>query len=528
LPEHLRALVFILPIAWVVFVFAKKAITTGAGAITTPEDFTRRRNLWFALTLSAFLAHNFWIFAAVATVAILYSARNEPNACALHFAVLVCLPRLTASISGGGIVKELFAIDPLRLLALFILVPAWWQLRKRPDVEPFGRLLPDKIMIAMFALEIVLTLPERTIPSVMRDSVFYAFTNVFLLYYVASRSLRSMPAFREAMGALVMGLWVFCALVAFEFLRRWLLYSSLERALGVSLGERGYLIRSGMLRAEGTAGQSIIAGFTASVGIGIYLYVRTLIQNPWLRRLGMVLMFAGIIGAFARGPWVGAAAIIAVFILLGPSPIGNFGKIIGAMLLSLPLLLSTQAGMTIIDHLPWIGTVDARNVDFRENLFDVAIKVIMQYPFFGNFDFALIPEIEALRGSDGIIDVVNTYIMIALKGGIVSLALFVGLVLVAMWNLFTTLLRLDKRDERHVLGRALLATMVGVLVTIATVSPIFFVYPIYWCLAGLMVGFTQLVARGEPVSATDPRQQPLVAPRPRVPSTRQQVPGRML
>ena len=105
----------------------------------------------------------------------------------------------------------------------------------------------------------------------------------------------------------------------------------------------------------------------------------------------------------------------------------------------------------------------------------MAIKVILQYPFFGNFDFALIPEIEALRGNDGIIDVVNTYIMIALKGGIVSLALFVGLILVAMGGVFASLLKLDKNDERHVLGRALLATIVGVLVTIATVSPIFFV-----------------------------------------------------
>ncbi len=521
MPEHLRALLFILPIAWVVFFFAKKAITPSG--LATPEDFNRRRNLWFALTLSAFLAHNFWIFAGLSVFAILYFARTEPNNAALHFAVLLCLPRLTASISGGGLVKELFALDPLRILALCILVPAWWKLRKRPDVEPFGKLLPDKIMIAMFALEIVLTLPERTIPSVLRDSVFYAFTNVFLLYYVSSRSLRSIQHFRESLSALTVALWVFCAIVAFEFLRRWLLYSSLERALGVSLGDRGYLIRSGMLRAEGTAGQSIIAGYVAAVGIGIYLYVGTLIKHPWLRRAGMALMFAGIIGAFARGPWVGGVAVLLVFIVLGPSPFGTLGKIAGVILLALPFLLSTDSGMTIIDHLPWIGTVDARNVDFRENLFDVAIRVIMQYPFFGNYDFAVIPQIEDLRGNDGIIDVVNTYIMIALRGGIVSLAVFVGFVLVAMWGVFMALLKLDKTDERHVLGRALLATMVGALITIATVSPIFFVYPLYWCLTGLMVGFTQLVARGEPVT----RQvsvKPVSDVRPGAPPLRQ--PGR--
>lgn len=525
MPEHLRALAFILPIAWVVFAFAKKAIA-GSG-IAAIDDFNRRRNLWFVLTTAAFLAHNFWLFAALATVAILYAERREWNHFALHLAVLICLPRLTASISGGGLVNELFSIDPLRLLALFILVPAWWQLRKRPDVEPFGRLLCDKILITMFALEIVLTLPERTFPSVLRDSVFSAFTNVFLLYFVGSRSLRSMPAFRDALGALTAGMWVFCAIVVFEFLRRWLLYSSLDRALGVSLGERGYLLRSGMLRAEGTAGQSIIAGYTAAVGMGIYLYVRTLIDNKWLRWLGMALMFAGIIGALSRGPWVGGAVIILAFILLGPSPLANLGRICGAIVLALPVLLSTQAGLTIIDHLPWIGTVDSRNVDFREGLFDVSIKVILQYPFFGNYNFATIPEIESLRGSDGIIDVVNTYILIALKGGLVSLALFIGLIVVAMSNVFMTLLKLHKDDERHVLGRSLLATMIGVLITIATVSPIFFVYPIYWCLTGLLVGFTQLIARGEPVTESQARHQPMGSQQ-RVPSTRQHVPGRML
>jgi hypothetical protein len=524
LPEHLRALVFILPIAAVVFAFAKKLFTP---EISTLEDFKRRRNLWFALTLAAFLAHNFWLFALLASAALIYAARTESNKFALYLAVMLALPRLSASISGGGIVKELFAIEPLRLLSLLILVPAWWSLRKQPGVEPFGRLPADKIMIAMIALEIVLTLPERTVPSVLRDSVFYAFTNIFLIYYVGSRSLRSMQAFRDALSAFTIAMMVFSAIVAFEFLRRWLLYSTLDRALGVSLGDRGYLIRSGMLRAEGTAGQSIIAGYTCAVGIGIYLYVRTLVQSPWMRRMGMVLLFAGIIGAFARGPWVGGVAIIVLFVLLGPSPVATLGKIFGAILLSLPFLLSTEAGMTIIDHLPWIGTVDSRNVDFRENLFDVAIKVILQYPFFGNYEFALIPEIEALRGSDGIIDVVNTYIMIALKGGIVSLGVFVALILVAMWGVFASLLKLDKNDERHVLGRSLLATIVGVLVTIATVSPIFFVYPIYWCLAGLMVGYTQLVMRGEPVTEAQRREQP-TSVRPRALTTRHHVPGRML
>lgn len=500
MPEHLRALVFILAISFAVFALAKKPITAQACSV---EDFKLRRNLWLVLTLSAFLAHNYWLFVGIASFALLYAGKRDSNRFALYLAVMLCLPRLAASIPGFGLMKELFVIEPLRMLSLLLLLPLYLSLRKKPGVEPFGQLLCDKLLIGMFLLEVFLTLPYRTFTSVIRDSVFYEFTNVFLLYYAGSRSLRTLKDFRDALGAFTVGVMIFCAIVACEFARRWLLYAALDNALGVSLGDRGYLLRSGMLRAEGTAEQSIVAGYTCAVGIGLYLYVRTLVPNLWMRRLGFLLMIAGIIGAFARAPWLGAGGMIALFILLGPGAVSNLSKLVLALLLSLPVLLSTQAGSVIIDHLPWIGTVDSRNVDGREHLAEVAFKVILQNPVFGNFDFATTPAIEDLRGSDGIIDLVNTYVMIALKGGFVSLGLFFSIILVAMAGVFGTLLKLDKRDERHTLGRALLATLVGVLFIMGTVSPIFFVYPLYWCLAGLAVGYMRLVERGQVAAASN-------------------------
>ena len=355
MPEHLRALVFILAISGAVFAFAKAPITATACSL---EDFKRRRNLWFALTLSAFLAHNFWVFIALASFALIYAGGKDSNRFALYLAVMLALPRLSASIPGFGLMKELFSIEPLRLLSLLILLPAYLSLRRQPGVEPFGRLLCDKLLICSFVLEVALTLPYRTFTSVIRDSVFYEFTNVFLLYYVASRSLRTTKDFRDALGAFTVGVMIFCAIVAVEFGRRWLLYSALDDALGVSLGNRGYLLRSNMLRARARR-TSIVAGYTCAVGIGLYLYVRTLIPNLLLRRLGMLLLIAGIIGAFARAPWLGAVGMIMVFVLLGPTPIGTLGKLLGALLLAVPILLMTQAGAVIIDHLPWVGTVDS-------------------------------------------------------------------------------------------------------------------------------------------------------------------------
>ncbi len=491
MPEHLRALVVILVLSAVVFAFAKAPITAQACSI---EDFKRRRNMWFAFTLAAFLAHNYWVFAALLCIALIYAMRTETNPFALYMALMLCLPRLAAPIPGMGLMNELFIVEPLRLLALFVLLPAYLKLRKQPGVEPFGQLLCDKFLIGFLALEVVLTLPYRTFTSVLRDSVFYAFTNTFLLYYVASRSLRSVKAFRDALGAFTVGALVFCVIVAFEFWRHWLLYSAVDSPLGVDTGG-SYLLRSGRLRAVGAAQQSIVAGYTCAVAIGLYLYVRTLVPTSKWRLIGLLVLIAGIVGAFARAPWLGAASMIAMFILLGPAALGNASKLLLGVVLALPFLLSTESGAVIIDHLPWIGTVDSRNVDGREHLAEVAFRVIMLNPFFGDFDYVSIPAIEDLRGSDGIIDLVNTYVMIALKGGIVSLALFAGTAASAIASLFFSLIRIDKRDERHAIGRALLVTLVGVLFIMGTVSPIFFVYPLYWSLVGLAVGYARLVAR---------------------------------
>ena len=58
MPEHLRALVVILFLSVTVFKLAERPITAVAISL---RDYRRRRNLWFAIMLIAFFAHNFWV-----------------------------------------------------------------------------------------------------------------------------------------------------------------------------------------------------------------------------------------------------------------------------------------------------------------------------------------------------------------------------------------------------------------------------------------------------------------------------------
>ena len=64
-------------------------------------------------------------------------------------------------------------------------------------------------------------------------------------------------------------------------------------------------------------------------------------------------------------------------------------------------------------------------------------------------------------------------------------------------------------NEIRVTGRALLATIVGILVTIATVSGDLTVALVYWCIAGMATAFLRLVANHQ--QETSQMSQPIRA-----------------
>lgn len=515
MPVHLKALGFILAMALVVFAFAKvPACATACAA----KDFERRRNLWFAITISTFLAHSFWIYLFVTAVLILVVQRREQNKLAMYFFILFALPPITERLYALGL--DLFQIDYVRLLALTLLLPAYLSLRNHPETEPFGRSVPDKVLACYLVLELILAFEHRTFTNLLRHAVFYKFIDVFLPYYVASRSLRNLEAFRDALMSFAVAALVLSAILTFEFARYWLLYQSLESTLGVAVAGTDYLMRGGNLRAIGTIGHSIVAGFVVAVAIGFYLYLRRVVRNFAIWGLGILLLIGGLIGSVARGPWVGAAAIILVFIATGPAGLLGLARLGLAGLIAVPLLYATPAGQKVIDYLPFVGTIDAANVTFRQVLAQVSYEVFWENPLLGRFDYLTTPAMEALRGNDGIIDLVNTYIVIALGSGFIGLALFVGFFLAVLYGVYNGMCKVaDKSDEQHVLGRALMATLLGILIVIATVSPIFHAPTIYWISAGLGVAYARMLSRGK-VPAVSGR----VAPRP-VPESRASARG---
>jgi O-antigen ligase len=490
--EHIRALIVILVFAAAVFGFARKPTRQLIGNV----DFNRRRNLWFAVTLVAFLSHNFWIYATATSLLLLFATKREDNPVALFFMLLFAVPAAYVDIPGFGVINYLFSLSHQRILTLAVFVPTFLAIVRDQSSPAFGRTMPDKFIGLYMLLVILLYLRETSITDTLRQA-FYQFVDVFLPFYVVSRSLKSCQSFQQALLTFVLAIMLMALIGIFESVRHWLLYSSLTKALGLESGMTSYLMRAGSLRAIASSGQPIALGYVMAVAIGLYLFLQQSISSRLVRRLGLALLLAGLAVSLSRGPWVGALALTTVFIATGRHALKRLMLLGLVAVMSLSLLSILPGGERILNLVPFIGQTEKANIDYREELLKNSLIVIERNPWFGSVDYIDQPEMDAMRQGQGIIDIVNTYVRVALETGLIGLALFVGFFASVLLGVYRAMKSIkDKDATEHLLGRALFATLTGALVIIFTVSSITIVPVVYWSLAGLGVAYVQLVKTG--------------------------------
>jgi O-antigen ligase len=221
----------------------------------------------------------------------------------------------------------------------------------------------------------------------------------------------------------------------------------------------------------------------------------------------LAIFGAGLIATLSRGPWVGAMVLVLVYIVTSPMAVANLVRfaVIGAMVL-LPLLL-TPFGGRLFDLLPFIGSIDAESLSYRQRLFDSAIPVIERNPWFGSRDFLLTPEMQGMMQGQHIIDVVNTYLAIALNSGLVGLGFFLAIFVTILIGLRRVLkFEVVRKTGLGAYMRASMATLVAILVTIGTVSFIDYISYVCWSFTGLCVALIRIAyqERAAVARAADP------------------------
>jgi O-antigen ligase len=231
-----------------------------------------------------------------------------------------------------------------------------------------------------------------------------------------------------------------------------------------------------------------------TIAIGFFFYIQQRLRRNVQRVAGFGLLLLGLIASLSRGPWAGAVVTTGMYIITGRRPVIRLAIAALAGACVLLVLSFFPAGQKLFDLIPYIGESSQHTISYREELLAKAIVVIERNPLLGSVDYLGTPELESMRQGQGIIDVVNTYLQVALETGLIGLMLFCSFFIKIAYDVYRTTKLIRVADyQLHCMGRALLATLVGMLFMIFAISSVTIVPIVYWSLAAIGVAYAQLV-----------------------------------
>jgi hypothetical protein len=490
-----KALIVVLTIAAVVFHLAKPI----ALRFMSAEDFSRRRRLWFVLTAFSFVCPNFWLFAVVATPTYVWANRKDSNPIALYLFLLHVVPPVEAVIPLIGN-NGLFGLGNYRLLAFCVLLPAVIRYRKNQSGSAAGAFgAMDILLLAFGVLQVALYTPPDLphhfiIPdsatNALRRAVLFVL-DVYLLYFAVSRLCHSREKMVDAIASFCLACSVIAAIAMFERTKGWLLYVDIAGRWGTDPNATFYLSRGGSVRAQASAGHSIALGCLLVVATGFWLYLKARVQTKAQRIWVTLLLWGGLLGAFSRGAWLSAAIVYFTFIAAGQRAVSRLVKGFFLALGLFCLVVISPIGDRVLDVLPIMGRSADFNMAYRQRLAERGWELVFAHPLFGDrFPW---PAMEDLRQGEGIIDIVNTYLGVALDYGLIGLFIFSSFITLGIIRTYVRTRELVVSDpDLGLLGTSLIACTAGVLVMIDSSSFILGVEKTFFLLAGLMAAYARL------------------------------------
>ena len=491
----MKALIVVLAIAATIFHLAKPI----ALQFLSREDFSRRRLVWFALTAVGFASPNIWLYTLIAAPVLLWAGRKDSNPIALYLLMLHVVPPVGVIIPIIGN-HGLFSFDNYTLLALSVLLPAAIRYRKNQEEAATGRLgAMDILLLAFGALQVALytppDLPHHFLipdsPSNVLRRAFLFLLDTYLLYFTVSRTCRSRRKMVDAAATFCLACGVMAAIAMFEHIRNWLLYVDIASRWGDDPNAAYYLTRGGSVRAQVSAGHSIAMGNLLAVAFGFWLYLKGHVQTA-KHRIGVtLLLWGGLYATGSRGAWLGAVTVYFTFLAAGPRAASRIIKGTGLAIALAGMIMLSPIGDRILDVLPIMGRTADFNIIYRQRLAERGWELVLAHPLFGDrFPW---PEMEDLRQGEGIIDVVNTYLDVALNYGLIGLFFFLSFILLGMMTVYARSKELVRSDpDLALFGTSLVACIAGLLIMIDSNSFNLGCEKMFYVLAALATVYARL------------------------------------
>jgi hypothetical protein len=462
LPLHLRVLVYI----GIALVGARVFLAV----MRFPEQDANRWLLaWAVLTPVAFFSGHFLLFALATVVACVVLRRKMPGrAAAIYIALLPMIPLFSYSIPGFAGINKLITLDYHRVLVLGLLIPAWIAARRSDASRERTRGVVD--FFVLYASWVILHAFLR--PSSVTDNLRTALEAVLflLLPYVALRRLIvTRDDIRAAVTTLVFSAFVVAFISFVEQRMTQNLYAPLPALL--ELPDQTYLtvvqyLRFGLLRIRGSIGGGI--GFFMVFALsGLICLWRLGLLRGWRFPLGVVTLLLPIFFTGTRGAWIMCALTLAT--------------IVGFRFIATPARFLTASALSLFvlpRVLGWLATAedDFGTFQYRVRLLESSLPLIWEKPIAGwgtLLDVFASGRLEHMRQGEGIIDIVNTYLLEAMVRGVPGVVLFTCALLASV---VAVLRRLRDCDESELafcqpVAAFLTSVALGLSFLLVTTSP---------------------------------------------------------
>ena len=412
----------LLGLAWV-------GLRSAFGPLLTKIEYTRAWTAILLATLVVFLGHSVMLYAIGIGVVALFAQNSLGGGIrgklAAYMLLIMVLPPLTWQVGGIGDINYLLGLNGPRILALVLLAgPAMTLVvDRRQKREPWVAPL-DLAVVAYQLLKIMLMVPHTTATGLLRMAV-EGTLDILLPYYVASRAIRTETDLKFHLSHLALG-FVFAAVVGCgEYLANRNFYSELQWLYGYKWALTMTLMRGDHLRVQAATPTPIVLAFEMIFALGVWSYLRGHAWRRWPVLAVYALLGGCLVFTFSRGPWIGCLIFGLCLLGLRRLSVRTFVTLFLLTLATGIVMKTVGADQIFINGLSLIfGSSDAdlSSINYRNELLDTALALLRQSPWLGVPDYA--SQMQALRQGEGIIDLVNSYIAIALDAGVIGLAIY--------------------------------------------------------------------------------------------------------
>ena len=438
-----------------------------APRIAPPLFLARCLAVWLFTALILFFLDDPLAVLALSGLVLLVLAPSDPlQRLGFFFIAVPCLPAyLQVYLPFPGI-NWLIMLTYYKVVVFFVLVPILF----RSSLQGNNR-GDFSVADASVVIYIILTVVLVTVSMGATAGPRFLIDQLLVLgipYFVLSRTIRSREDFDFCFRAILFVSLILASIAIIATLKQWDFYRLKEPPSVFSIPD----VRSGLIRISATANTHSL-GYHLALGFLFLEYLKGALAlgtlRLWLFR-GMLL--AGLVSTDSRGAMLALAVAIFVYLVI----------MVRKAFIRWGLLLSLATAI-IAGGLWLITTEDASGVDaynsvgYRQLLLQISIQHILENPVFGDLHFLLDPKFGVLLQGQGIIDITNFYLQVALCFGLVGLALFGAIFAPTLLGLTGVIARSaaarsDERDRIRKISALLLSATVGWFVLVVTTSDV--------------------------------------------------------